>query len=75
MEERDTPEIGWDRHPVVGGIEIFLDDKADEAAKHQLLARGWRWSNSTRSWYNRDTPENAQFAGRFCDKFRPQKPR
>ena len=74
MAEREMFEAGWDKHPVVGGIEIFVGEQADDRAARELACRGWRWSKSTQSWYHRDTPEAEEFAHQFCDELRP-KPR
>jgi len=72
MDDTDHLKDSWTRNEVVGGLEIFADEPifADE-----LQRSGWRWSKSTQSWYHRDTPENVQFANRFCEKIRRTRPR
>ena len=75
MDELEREDIGWSTNSVVGGIEIFTKGLGASPSTRELEQLGWRWSNSTQSWYHRDTPENAQFARRFCDELRRTKPR
>lgn len=75
MNAIETTDILWSRNPVVGGIEIEAAPNLAELCVEDLKQAGWRWSESNQSWYNRDTPQNEEFAQRFCDRLAHRKPR
>jgi hypothetical protein len=45
-----------------GGVEILFPSKPDPEILDKLKANGWRWSRFAGLWYNRNTPENLEFA-------------
>lgn len=44
------------------GIEIIFPNKPNAETLNKLKANGWRWSNFNKLWYNKNTPENYEFA-------------
>lgn len=44
------------------GIEIVFPAKPAQGVIDNLKANNWRWSRFNMCWYNRDTPENMEFA-------------
>jgi hypothetical protein len=75
MNELELKGNTWCRNTVVGGIELFVDRRPANEVAQELEQSGWRWSNSTQSWYHRDTPDNVEFARGLCTQLRRAKPR
>lgn len=48
------------------GIEIYFDNKPNEAVRARLKEKHWRWSGYKKCWYNFYTSENLQFAKNAC---------
>ena len=75
MREPELEGNMWCRNTVVGGIELFLERRPASDVARELERSGWRWSNSTQSWYHRDTASNVEFARDLCTQLRRAKPR
>lgn len=51
-----------ERNAEKDGIEIFFDDKPDQALRDRLKSNGFRFGKYKKCWYAKYTPERWEFA-------------
>lgn len=48
------------------GIELYFDEKPEEAVREELKSNGWRWHSSKKCWYTKNSPAAEKFAKEIC---------